>query len=341
MSAPRTWRMSRSLQLEQVASVETNAARADAARRLDEAHDRQRRHRLAAAGLADQAERLPGEDFEADIVDGRDGSGRRVEDGRQALDAQERCAIRHQRLPSARNPVPCAFTAWPSLDTCRTPLASHPRFRQPSPGPRRPRGSTAPGCRRRPLSVTRRRAPTLHAEALRPARTARSRSIWLRSASGSTWKSGTPPGRRVRELVDADDDGLARVDCLLGPVRRFLDFALDEAGFDRRQRSATLVDSRQQVGCASLDLVGHRFDRVRAADGIDGVRHAALAGDDLLRAERHGARLPRSAARALRRGRCSGATACRRAPPRAPAATTRTMLLSGCCAVSVLPAVCV
>ena len=48
-------------------------------------------------------------------------------------------------------------------------------------------------------------------------------------------------------------------------------------------------------------------------------------------------RSPLSAVRALRPARCSAVTGCRRAQRRAPAATTRTILLSGCWAVSVLP----
>ena len=67
-------------QRQQVAALEQDAAAGDAARRLQQPQDRQRGHRLAAARLADQAERLARRDLKADVVDGRDaatGAGRR------------------------------------------------------------------------------------------------------------------------------------------------------------------------------------------------------------------------------------------------------------------------
>jgi hypothetical protein len=65
---------------QQIAPLEEDVPARDAARRLDEPHDRQRRYRLAAARFADKAQRLARADLEADVVDRCDWSGRRVED---------------------------------------------------------------------------------------------------------------------------------------------------------------------------------------------------------------------------------------------------------------------
>ena len=58
IALPRTSRISSSAELEQVAAVELDLARDDLAGALDQAHDRERGDALAAAGLADDAERL-------------------------------------------------------------------------------------------------------------------------------------------------------------------------------------------------------------------------------------------------------------------------------------------
>ncbi len=60
-----------------------------------QAHDGERGDGLAAAGLADQAEGLPGLDGEVDAVDGPDGAARGVEGDLEVLDLQQR---RHQYL---------------------------------------------------------------------------------------------------------------------------------------------------------------------------------------------------------------------------------------------------
>src|SRR5205807_5003233 len=54
---------------EQVAPLEPHGAGADPAARPPEAEEAERRRRLAAAGLADEAERLSGPHLEADAVD--------------------------------------------------------------------------------------------------------------------------------------------------------------------------------------------------------------------------------------------------------------------------------
>ena len=81
-----------------------------------------------------------------------------------------------------------AVTAWPSPDTRRTPLASRPRSRPRSPGPRPPRESTAPGCCRPSPPSSRRRArrstPTRFGRPAPPA-VARSGSVPLPHRPGT------------------------------------------------------------------------------------------------------------------------------------------------------------
>ena len=70
ISAPRIARISRSLQLEQIVpAVEARSARPRLAGRLNEAQNRQRGHRLAASGLADEAQRFAAAQLEADMID--------------------------------------------------------------------------------------------------------------------------------------------------------------------------------------------------------------------------------------------------------------------------------
>src|SRR5438876_4030084 len=88
------------------------------------------------------------------------------------------------------------------------------------------------------------------------------------------------------KTVDADDDALARLDLLLVPECGLLDLVLDEAPLDRRDRSAELVDSLDQLPRLGLQLVGQRLDEVRAAERIGAVGAARLRCEDLLRAQR-------------------------------------------------------
>src|SRR5436190_3670283 len=74
----------------EVAALEAHAAGRDASRRLDETENRQRRHRFAAARLADEAERFPGLDVEADVVDHGHWTAVRVEHRREIVDPEER-----------------------------------------------------------------------------------------------------------------------------------------------------------------------------------------------------------------------------------------------------------
>src|SRR5262249_29606261 len=88
---------------------------------------------------------------------------------------------------------------------------------------------------------------------------------------------------RRREAIHADHDDRTAVDALLLPIRRFLDLALHDPRFDGGERTAEPIDPRVHLPRLTLDRIGHRFERVRAAQGIDRVRHAALVRDDLLR----------------------------------------------------------
>ena len=53
--------------------------------------------------------------------------------------------------------------------------------------------------------------------------------------------------RLLSELVDADHNLSARLDCGLEAVGRLLDLALDESGLDRGNGTAELVDARDQL----------------------------------------------------------------------------------------------
>jgi hypothetical protein len=87
------------VELQQVDALEQDLAAGDAPRRLgDQAHDRERGDRLAAARLADDAERAPGPERERDPVDGAVGAAIAVEPGAQVADLQQG---RHRRAAAA------------------------------------------------------------------------------------------------------------------------------------------------------------------------------------------------------------------------------------------------
>ena len=74
---------------EQIAAVEPHVAADDAAGRRHQAHERQRRHALAAARLADQAEDAPGFERERHAVDGPRTPGVQLEVGAQIFDLEQ------------------------------------------------------------------------------------------------------------------------------------------------------------------------------------------------------------------------------------------------------------
>ena len=87
-------------ELQQVDAVEQDRAGDDLAGRVGhEPGDRQRRDALAAAGLADQPERLAVADVEADVVDRLDDAVRREEVGRQAPDLEQVLGLAADGLP--------------------------------------------------------------------------------------------------------------------------------------------------------------------------------------------------------------------------------------------------
>ncbi len=85
--------------------------------------------------------------------------------------------------------------------------------------------------------------------------------------------------------VHANHDGFVTIHSLLINVRSILDFLLDEASFDGLQRATHGVNLVEVGTSASLNLVGQRFDVIRAGKWIDGLRRAGLVGDDLLSAQ--------------------------------------------------------
>ena len=90
MSLPRTCAHLVVADGAQVAVAEHERALDDLARRVgDEPHERERRDRLARAGLADDAQRLLAVEREADAVDGLDHAGVGEEVGREVLDREK------------------------------------------------------------------------------------------------------------------------------------------------------------------------------------------------------------------------------------------------------------
>ena len=77
-----------------------------------------------------------------------------------------------------------------------------------------------------------------------------------------------------------------RVDGALVGVGRVHDLPLREAGLDRLDHAAELVDPAEVVEAAALHLRRQVLDEVGAAERVDRVRDAGLVRDDLLGAQR-------------------------------------------------------
>ena len=175
----------------------------------------------------------------------------------------------------------------------------------------------------------------------RRGRPGRARSARARP-SGSTREHATRAGgRRRAEAVHADDDRSRRRRSPAARVGRLLDLPLDEARFDGRQRAAQRVDAVEQLDRLALrcDSSAPRWHRRRRPDRRCWRRRSRAGGSAACAAR--SSRSPRSAAPSAssRPLQCSDCV-----PPSTAASAcsaTRTMLLSGCWAVSVLPAVCV
>ena len=86
-------------ELEQIgAPVEADGTAVNLAGRLHESKNRQRRHRLAAARLADDAESFAAAQLEADVIDRSHDAAGNLEGSRQVLNAQEGLFRTHCRL---------------------------------------------------------------------------------------------------------------------------------------------------------------------------------------------------------------------------------------------------
>ena len=92
MRLPRTRCIVALVERDEVASLEADrAAGLDAAGRADEAQDRERRDGLAAARLADDADRLAGADGERHAVHGARDAVVGIEVGAQVVELEQRC----------------------------------------------------------------------------------------------------------------------------------------------------------------------------------------------------------------------------------------------------------
>ena len=86
-------------------------------------------------------------------------------------------------------------------------------------------------------------------------------------------------------VVDAHDGTLVSVNLLLIAISRLGDLALEEAVLDAGQHTTQRIDAVDIVHRRLFGLVGQGLDEVRTTQGIDRVDHAALRGNDLLRAQ--------------------------------------------------------
>ena len=216
----------------------------------------------------------------------------------------------------------------------------------------------AAGCRSRPASRSAWTASRSRGTRFSVPRAARSigveraRPPGPRPGAGGGRGAARPAGSRPRdragrarsggdssthELVDAHDDPRPALDLLLVAIRRILDLPLHEG--NRRHRAAEPVDLVEVRRGAVLDVPREALDQVRPAEGVDGRRHARLVREDLLGPER-GART--AASEGSDRASSIELVWSDWQPPRMAASActvTRTTLFSGCCAVSVEPAV--
>ena len=84
------------------------------------------------------------------------------------------------------------------------------------------------------------------------------------------------------EVVDADDDLVARLDRLLEPIRRLGDLLL-RIPLDRFDHSAHAVDDLEIVLRTPLHVEGQPLEEVGAAERVNHVGDTAFMGDDLRR----------------------------------------------------------
>ena len=89
-----------------------------------------------------------------------------------------------------------------------------------------------------------------------------------------------------REIVHPHNDLLLGFNGLLIAERGVVNLALLIAVLNGLDGSAQLVDPVDILDRLGLQLVRQGFDKIRAGQGIDGVRGPGLVGDDLLGAKR-------------------------------------------------------
>ena len=94
----------------EVAAVQSDLAAGDEPAPRQQAHDRHRGHRLAAAGLADDAHGLSRLDVEAEAVDGVDGAAAQADPGLEIVDLEQ---SRHRRHRSCRRTSNASWSASP------------------------------------------------------------------------------------------------------------------------------------------------------------------------------------------------------------------------------------
>ena len=98
------------LERDQISAVEANLAAGDEPAPREQPHDRHRGHRLAAAGLADDAHRLARFDLEAQAVDGMNGPAPKPDLSLEVLDLEE---SRHASYLSCRRTSKASWRASP------------------------------------------------------------------------------------------------------------------------------------------------------------------------------------------------------------------------------------
>ena len=76
------------------------------------------------------------------------------------------------------------------------------------------------------------------------------------------------------EIIDANDDFLARLGRPLILVRRFRDLFLRKSALDRFHHAAHLIELREVFECAFFHVESLFLDEVRSAERIDRLRHA-------------------------------------------------------------------
>ena len=110
ISLPRTLRISASLSSTRSRPSKTDLAAGDVPAAGEQAHDRHRGHRLAAAGLADDADRLARLDLEAQAVDGVDGAAAQPDLRLEVVDLEQ---VRHRRQRSCSRTSNASCSASP------------------------------------------------------------------------------------------------------------------------------------------------------------------------------------------------------------------------------------